>query len=157
MNRPLRLLAAAALAGALVACSRAPDSPEDQVRATLAAIESAADGRDAGAIGEHVSEAYADARGHDKREVVQVAALHLLRNQAVYTLSRIQSVDATESGRARVRALVALAGRPIPDLDALAVVNADLYRFDVALREEEPGTWRVVSASWAPATLADFR
>jgi len=153
----LRRLLPTALVLALAACSSAPDSPEDVVRATLAAIESAADERDAGAVGEHISEAYADARGHDKREVVQVAALHLLRNQAVYTLTRVQSIEVSEPGRAEVRALAALAGRPIPDLDALAVVNADLYRFDVTLREEEPGTWRVVSAAWQPATLGDFR
>jgi hypothetical protein len=27
----------------------------------------------------------------------------------------------------------------------------------VSLREEEPGLWRVVAASWQPATLEDFR
>lgn len=145
------------LASLLLACSSAADSPEDAVRAALAAIESAADARDAGALGEHISEAYADPHGHDKREVLQVAALHLLRNQAVYTLTRVQDVDTSEPARAQVRALVALAGRPIPDLDALAVVNADLYRFDVSFREEEPGTWRVVSATWQPATLGDFQ
>jgi hypothetical protein len=152
----VRLISVAA-ATVLLACSSAADSPEDAVRATLAAIESAADARDAGAISEHISEAYADPHGHDKREVVQIAALHLLRNQTVYTLTLVQGVDTSEPGHAQVRALVALAGRPIPDLDALALVNADLYRFDVALREEEPGTWRVVSAAWQPATIADFQ
>jgi len=149
------LFALAALA--LLACSGEPGSPEAAVRATLAAIETAAGERDVGTLKEHVSEAYADAQGNDKRAVVGVAALHLLRNQAVYTFSRIQAIDTSLPGRADVRALVALAGRPIPDAAALATVRADLYRFDVRLREEEPGTWRVVSADWQPATLGDFR
>jgi len=105
----------------------------------------------------HVSDAYADARGNDKADVVRIAAFHLLRNQAVYTLSRIQTIDTSEPGKAAVEMLVALAGSPIDDAEALLRVKADLYRFEVALREEEPGTWRVTASSWQPATLADFR
>lgn len=150
-----RLLAVAALA--LLSCSGEPPSPDAAVRATLAAIEASAGERDPDGLEEHISDSYADARGNDKRAVVGIAALHLLRNQAVYTFSRIQEVDTTEPGRAAVRALVALAGRPIRDAASLASVRADLYRFDVTLREEEPGAWRVISAAWHPASLADFR
>jgi hypothetical protein len=142
---------------ALLACSGEPDSPDTAVRATLAAIEAAAGERDVGAVEVHVSEAYADAQGHDKRAVVGVAALHLMRNQTVYTFSRIHTIDTSEPGSAQVQALVALAGRPIPDAAALATVRADLYRFDLRLREEEPRTWRVIAASWQPAALTDFR
>ncbi|MEX2205713.1 MAG: hypothetical protein WEF50_05740 [Myxococcota bacterium] len=150
-------VAIASAALALSACSGEPESPEAAVRATLAAIEAAAGERDVDGVRSRISDAYADARGNDKAEVVQVAAFHLLRNQAVYTLSRIQSVDTSEPGRARVDLLVAMAGKPIDDAEALLTVNADLYRFEVALGEEEPGTWRVTSSSWQRATLADFR
>jgi hypothetical protein len=154
----LRLLVASATALlALLACSAEPDSPEVAVRATLAAIETAAGERDVAGVRERISDAYADSRGNDKANVVQVAAFHLLRNQAVYTLSRILRIDTSEPGRAAVEVLVALAGSPIDDSEALLTVNADLYRFEVALREEEPGSWRVTASSWQPATLADFR
>jgi len=142
---------------ALLTCSGEPDSPEAEVRATLAAIEAAAGARDPGALKQHISDAYSDAQRNDKQALVAVATLHLVRNQAVYTLSRIVDLDTNEPGSAQVRALVALAGRPIPDTAALATVRADLYRFDVTLREEEPDAWRVVSAEWKPATLGDFR
>ena len=155
--RNLLLLAAASAALALLACSGEPDSPEAAVRATLAAIEAAAGERDVDGVRSRISDAYADARGNDKAELVQVAAFHLLRNQAVYTLSRVRSVELGEPGSAQADVLVALAGKPIDDAEALLTVNADLYRFDVSLREEEPGTWRVTSSSWQPATLADFR
>jgi hypothetical protein len=140
-----------------LACSSPPESPEDAVRATLAAIEAAAGKRDAGAIGEHVSESYADARGNDKKQVLGVATLHLMRNKTVYTLSRVVSLELPEPGRARARVLAALAGQPIPDPSALPALRADLYQFDVSLREEEPGIWRVSSADWRPASLADFQ
>lgn len=150
----MRKLAAALIL--VLACSSAPESPEDAVRATLAAIETAAGERDAGEIGEHLSEAYRDARGNDKKDVLGVATLHLMRNQTVYTLSRIASLELVAPDRARARVLAALAGQPIPDPAALLTLRADLYQFDVTLREEEPGVWRVTSADWRPATLADF-
>lgn len=149
------LIASAPLA--LFACSSEPDSPEIAVRATLAAIEAAAGERDVDGVRARISDAYRDARGNDKAAVVQVAAFHLLRNQAVYTFSRIQSIDTSVPGSAQAEVLVALAGKPISDAEALLTVNADLYRFDVQLREEEPGSWRVTASSWQPATLADFR
>lgn len=153
-----RLLAAAASAAlALCACSSEPESPEAAVRATLAAIEAAAGERDVDGVRSRISDAYADARGNDKAEVVRVAAFHLLRNQAVYTFSRIKTLDTSEPGSARVELVVALAGSPIDDGEALLRLNADLYRFEVVLREEEPGSWRVTASSWQPAALADFR
>jgi hypothetical protein len=160
MTRPF-LAALAATALALGACSSEPDSPEDAVRAALGAIEQAASARDVDGVRARISDGYKDARGNDKAAVVQVAAYHLLRNQAVYTFSVIRSVeigaDPDDPGAARADALVALAGTPIANAEALATLNADLYRFDVSLREEEPGLWRVVAASWQPATLEDFR
>ena len=127
------------------------------MRRALASIEEAARAKDVGALAQHVSESYADAQGNDKRAVTGLASFHFLRNQAVYTLTRIQRLEIPEAGHAEATAVVALAGTAIPDADALALVRADLQRFDLALREEEPGTWRVVTATWGPATFDDFR
>jgi ATP/maltotriose-dependent transcriptional regulator MalT len=71
-----------ALAHAL-ACGGDAATPEDRIRAVLAALEESAEARDAGAMKEHVSEAYRDAQGNDKATIGQVVALHLLRNQSV--------------------------------------------------------------------------
>jgi len=149
-------LAFACLFALALACSSGPESPEDRVRATVAAIEAAAGARDAGELGEQISESYKDARGNTKKDVLGVVTLHLMRNQKVYTLSRILSIELAEPDRAQVRVLAALAGSPIPDPSALAGLRADLYEFDATLREEQPGTWRVTAADWHPATLADF-
>ena len=146
-----------AIALLLVACGGEDSSPDAAVRRTLAAIEAAARARDVSALAEQVSEAYADDRGNDRQAARQIAAFHLLRNQSVHTLTRIRSVTFEEPEQARVEALVAMAGTAIPDADVLATVRADLYRFDVTLREEQPGTWRVLAARWWPAALDDFR
>jgi hypothetical protein len=139
---------------ALACADRTP--PEERVREVLAALEEGAQERDAGAMKQHVSEAYSDAHGNDKRQVAQLVAFHLLRNQSVYLLTRVQGVELAAPGEAKARVLVAMAGTPIESPEALLGLRADLYRFDLAFREED-GAWRVRSADWGPATVQDFR
>jgi hypothetical protein len=156
-RRPLlsRLLLAGSCLLAL-ACTREPSSPEDRVRALLAALEESAQRKDAGEMKQHVSEGYSDAQGNDKRAVARLVAFHLLRNQSVYLLTRVQSIEIPEPGQAHAQVLVAMAGTPIEGPEALVRLRADLYRFDLAMREED-GDWRVRSAEWRPASAGDFR
>lgn len=143
--------------GLALACGGAQDTPEAAVRRTLAAIEAAAGARDPGAVAAHLSAAYRDPHGNDRDAVRRIAAFHLLRSQSVHTLVRLRDLAIVEPGIAEVDALVAMAGTALPDAEALATVRADLYRFAVTLAEEEPGTWRVTSATWRPASRDDFR
>lgn len=151
-----RRLLAAVLLGTALACGGSEDTPEAAVRRALAAIETAAGAKDARAMAEHVSADYRDPQGNDRDAVRRLAALHLLRNQTVHTLVRLREVAIVEPGVAEVDALVAMAGTAIPDAEVLATVRADLYRFALTLVEEEPGTWRVTSATWRPALRTDF-
>lgn len=138
-----------------IACGRTEETPEDQVRRVLAALEAAAEARDVGALKDQLSESYKDAQGNDRRTALGLATGHFMRNRSVYVFSRVSAVEVTEPGYARAEALVALAGTPIKDLGSLPEVRADLYRFDLRLRDEK-GAWRVISAAWQPATLSDF-
>jgi hypothetical protein len=126
------------------------------VRAVIAALEAGAEARDAAAMKQHVSLRYRDARGQDRRAVAALVAFQLLRNRSVYLLTRVRAVEIAPPGEARVDAVVAMAGVPIPSPEALIGLRADLYRFELRLREEEDGAWRVVSADWHPAVLDDF-
>jgi hypothetical protein len=151
-----RVAAALGLAVAL-ACSSSSDTPESRVRAVLAALEDGARERDAGAMKAHVSGAYADAQGNDEHAIAALVTLHLMRNRSVHLLTRVTSVTLPEPGHARVEALVAMAGTPIPTAAELASVRADLYRFELELRQEPDGEWRVTSADWRPASVGDFQ
>jgi hypothetical protein len=151
---------ACALTAALVvspACSDAPDTPEARVRAVLAALEEGARARDAAGMKQHVSETYGDPYGHDKQGVAGLVTLHFLQNRSVHLLTRVAGIELADSeGAARAEVYVAMAGVPIADASALPGVRADLYRFDLALREEPDGDWRVTSAEWRPAQIEDF-
>jgi hypothetical protein len=154
--RALATCAAAAVGALALACSGDPASPEERVRAVLAALEEGAQKRNAGDMKEHVSEGYSDAQGNDKRAVAQLVAFHLLRNQSVYLLTRVRSVEIAAPGQARAEVLVAMAGTKIEGPEALLALRADLYRFDLGFAEED-GDWRVRSAEWRPASVDDFR
>ena len=140
----------------VLACSGDPASPEERVRAVLAAIETAAEARDVGALRAHVSEGYADPRGNDAQALARIATFHFMQNRSVHLLSRVRELEVTAPGEARAEALVAMAGAPIPGPEALPALRASLYRFEVRLREED-GEWRVASAEWQPAVADDFR
>jgi hypothetical protein len=156
MTRRATVAAALALALGLSVCSDEPADPEARVRAVLAALEQAAEAQDVAALKEQVSEEYADARGNDKRALAALASFHLLRNRSVHLLMRVRAVELPAPGEARVLALVAMAGRPLPEAAALAGVRADLYAIHLDLRDED-GEWRIVAADWQPATADDFR
>ncbi len=140
-----------------LACSSAPSTPEDQIRAVLAELEASAEAKDAGAMKQHVSDAYADAQGNDKRAIAQLVAFHLLRNQSVYLLTRVSKIAITEPGQGSAEVFVAMAGTPIAGPEALLGLRADLYRFDLQLENEPDGAWRILSAEWRPAAVDDFR
>jgi hypothetical protein len=145
---------AACLAVVLLAC-RAPESPEEQVRAVLAAVEEAAEARDVGALKEHLSAEYRDARGNDRQAVAGLATVHFMQHRGIHLLVQVRKVVVEVPGEARAAALVAMAGTPIPGPEALPALNASLYYFDVELHEED-GAWKIVRASWSPATADDF-
>lgn len=85
-----------------------------------------------------------------------IVAFHFLQNRGIHLLTRVSEVAVAPPGEARAVAFVAMAGTPIDSAATLADVRADLWRFDVTLREED-GEWRVVRADWRPASAEDFR
>jgi hypothetical protein len=144
LRRPHRLALLAMLAAAsLPACAAEPDSPEAQVRALLQRAEAAAEEKDVGALKQMVSESYSDDRGQDRQAIAGLLTFYFLRNQSIYLLTRVGKIEFPEPTRARTTVLVAMAGTPIPDIEELARIRADL-------------DWRVTRAAWRRARADDF-
>jgi len=151
-RRPLRLakalLLVAGLAGAGVGCGGdAPETPEGQVRAVLAELETAAEAGDVGAVREHVSEGYEDRFGHDRRALGAFLTVQVMRHGERHLLLRVRDVAQRTDGRVTVLAHVGLAGR-----GGASPLSADVYELEMDFVDEE-GTWRVAWADWkrAPA------
>jgi hypothetical protein len=124
----------------LTACSD-PGSPEQQVRAVLESMETAAEARDVGDLMEHISADYRDARGQDRTEASRYARGYFVANQSVHLLTRIESLEFPAPDEARVKLQVGMAGR-----DGSGV-STDLYDFKLALIREGD-EWKVSYADW---------
>jgi hypothetical protein len=133
---------------ALLGCGGAP-TPEQQVRAALAALEDAAERGDASAFADGVSAAYSDPYGHDREKLRAFVAFHLMQSgRGREVVVRVRDVSVTDESRAVVALALGLAGAR-----GSRGLAAEVYAVDLDLvREGE--AWRVSWAQWrrAPAT-----
>jgi hypothetical protein len=139
---------------ALAACSKS-QTPEAQVRATIAQAETAAEKREVGALRGLVSEKYADSQGQDKRAIEAVLRFYFLRNESIHLFTHVRSVGFPEKDRALAVVLVAMAAQPVKRAEELERLRANLYRFEFRFAREGD-QWRVVSAEWRPAEFIEF-
>lgn len=155
MMRHLHLLSIVCAAAALLAGCDKRETPEAEVRATIAQAEAAAEKKEIGALRGMVSDSYADAQGQNKRAVEAVLRYYFLRNQSIYLFTRVSSVTLPEKDRALAVVYVGMAAQPVANVDELERLRADLYRFEIGFAREDDD-WRVVRAEWRPADFADF-
>lgn len=141
-----------ALAGAIVAattlvagCGREV-SPEEQVRAVIAAGEAAAEERDLAGILEHVAPAFRDANGGGAEELKRYLRGYLVMHQSVHLLTRVESVEFPYRDYARVQLKVGMLGRETADSASLDLA-AEVKDVVLELALEDDG-WKVVRAAW---------
>ncbi len=155
MNRVLSVSIGVLYVIVLSGCSQDRDSPEQRIRNDLAALEQAAEKKDLGTLKRAILDSYSDNEGYDKNSVTQLIRLNFLRQQSIYLLTRIKSIELTDATNANAVVYVAMAGRPLEDTGALVNLSTDLFRFEVALIEQS-GQWKVVQAEWRRATADEF-
>ena len=122
------------------------DSPEAQVRATIAAMESAAEARDVGDLTEHVSPQFRDASGRDGRELAQYVRGYFIANQSIHLLTRIEHIEFPTRDEARAKVTVAMVGREAESTNAWNLAG-EIHDFDVTFMLED-GEWKVTYAEW---------
>jgi hypothetical protein len=122
----------------------APDSPEVQVRAVIAAAEQAAEARDVSAVMELVSPDYADADGRQAAELSRYLRGYFIANQAIHLLTRIDSLEFPATDVAEVELTVAMVGRDA-EAESAWDLAADIHTFRLTLMEQG-GDWRVTHA-----------
>ena len=153
ISLPLRAFLLASLL-LLQACSGTEDSPEAQVRAFVDAGVEACVARSAGDIRELLHRDYADQRGNNAEQLTKLLRAYFFRHKNIHLFSRIDTIEILDDNRASVTLHVAMAGTVISDVEALAGLRAEVYRFELQLEREE--TWQLRHASWSPASLAVF-
>jgi hypothetical protein len=139
----------AALGAALAAGCGGGSDPEAEIRELLAAAEQAAEARDAGFFGDVVGEGYRDARGNDRAELIRSLRGLFLANQSIEIVSRVDEIVLEGADAARAVVHAGMLGRR-SGAQLLGGVDADLYRFELELVNEE-GEWQIIGASWSRA------
>ena len=123
-------------------CTR--EAPEAALRATIDAMQVAAESRDADALAESVSEEFVGPNGMDRDQFRRTMALAWLRDQQVGV--QLGPLDVELVGdRARVEFTAGTTGGAgwLPE-------RGQLYRVKTAW-QLEGGDWMLISASWEPA------
>ena len=130
----------------LTACgSSEQNTPEDRVKATLEAIESAAEERSLSGVMDHISEQYQDHQGNTKKDIARLVQFQIIRNQKISAFTLIRSLEINDDFAA-VELSAAMSGREELSNEK-DILKADAYRFSIVLADED-GDWRVRSVSW---------
>ncbi len=142
MNAHSRAAAALVLV-ALCACTRT--TPEQQLRATVSALQAGIEARDAGAIRDVLADDFFGPEGLDREGAVRMAQVLFLRHRAIGVTIAGPLEVRMQPGHASVGFDVALtggSGRVLPDA-------ARLYGVETGWRLQD-GDWRLTSATWTP-------
>lgn len=132
----------------LAACSKKPADPATQVKATLAAIETAAEARDIDAVLEHLAEDYRDDRGRGPSHIRSMLQLHFLRQGSIHALVRVGELTFPTADRAEAALDVAVAGTPLPEEGPLDGLRADWIEVKMTL-VKDGDDWKVQRAGWS--------
>ena len=118
----------------LIACG-AKTSDEEQVRAVISAVETAAEDRDTSDVLTHVADNYADSAGFDKMQLQNFLRGYFLAHPKVELLVTIDSLEFPVDGLAHAVVTVA----------TVELTDPDVRRLKVEFRRLENG-WKVVRA-----------
>lgn len=126
-----------------MACGSA-STPEEEIRALVAEVETLAEARDAGELRALIADDYRDGSGRDSEEIRNFLHAWLVAHPSVNLLTRIDSIELEGTEQARVRVTVGLLGREAKG-DSDWDLAADVERLDVRLARDG-GDWLVIGA-----------
>jgi hypothetical protein len=132
------------LAALVFAACSSSDTPEAQVRKSLAAMESAAEERDVSEVMEWVSPEFRSPYGHDPDELRKYLYGLVLANQTIHLLTRIDSLEFPAPDEAQAHVTVGMVSREVESSNAWDLA-ADVHEFEVTLRRDD-GLWKVLYA-----------
>lgn len=131
----------------ITACgSSDSQSPEQQVKAVLSAIEVGVEARSLSQVMEHISENYKDHRGNDKKTVARLMQFQILRNQNINIFTVIKRIEINNK-KATVELSAAMAAKEVDLSIESNRLRANAHRFSILL-ENQDNQWRVHSVSW---------
>ena len=130
----MKFLPAFVLVTLLVACGSRP-SDDDRVREVIAALEVAAEARDASDVLEHVAASYEDAQGFDRAQLQNFLRGYFLSHPKIELLVGVEALEFPADGLAQAELT----------LTSISLTDPDRVRLKVEFRREGDD-WRVSRA-----------
>ena len=138
----------------LHACSDTVQSPEDEIRQFVESGVEAAENRDLDDLSDLIDGNYLDQKGYRKKQLEGLLRAYFFRHKNFYLFTKIEEIDLFAENQATVLLYVAMAGSVISDVDAMAALRAQIYRFELQLTREDG--WLLQHASWRPASALEI-
>ncbi len=147
MRRVIALgLAAVAVIAVLVLWPKAPQDPEDQIRALIASCVEGVEKHSVSALSDAIADDFRGPEGLDAREVRQVVAGQVLRDrETVAVFNPTLDVTMKSAGAAEFSGIFLFSRTR--DMKPESIGSA--YRIEGKL-ERRDGAWKIVSASYKP-------
>lgn len=117
--------------------------PEEAVRQWVQEAEDAIEARERGVLEDMIAAGYADARGNEKADIVQMLRVWFLRSSNVVLVSKIDEVTVFDDSAAIVLLTAATAGTG----QGMFGLDADALRFELEL-EATGDEWLLIGARW---------
>jgi hypothetical protein len=119
--------------------------PDGELRALIERAEAAVEARDTGFFRSLISADYADRRGQDRDDVVNMLRAYFLLNQRIEVVNRIEAIELFGDDAASVKLQTAAVG--LAEGRSILGIDGDFYRIELELGREGDG-WRVIGADW---------
>ena len=137
------------------ACTDSELSREDEINQYIESGIEAAEDRSSDDLTELIDENYLDDKAFNKIQLTRLIRLYFFRHKKIYLFTKIDSIEFPADNEALVTLRVAMAGSVISDVNALASLSADIYRFELELFKETK--WLLKRARWQSARMGDLQ
>lgn len=141
---------------ALSGCGGAAEAPGEAVRALIDAAGTAAEQRDYATLADLLAEQYTDDQGYDRESASRLMRLTLMRNRSLHVLHVLRDLQVVGPETVRATVLVAVAARPVDEVEQLLDLRAELLRFELRFVLVEGSRWQIDQAAWRPASVTEF-
>jgi hypothetical protein len=143
----------------LQGCSDTPDDPASEIKSMLAAFEQAAEERSITGVSAYLAEDYMDKHHRNSQQVKRSLLGYFHRHRSIYLFTNIKSITLSEeteqAKQAKAIVNVAMTGTQVDSEEALLLLKADVYSFNLDLVKEDD-QWLVKSSSWKRIKITEF-
>lgn len=139
----------------VTACSDKPLTREEQIRQFIDTGVTAAESRNHSDLADMIDDQYRDQKALNRSQLVKLIKLYFFRHKNIYLFTKIDEINFPAEDEASVDMHVAMTGSVISDASALLNLRAKIYRFELQLINRDG--WRLLEASWHPASIADMQ